>query len=64
MDRLFLKYGVLAYFGDRNLLLDGNLRYGVRYGAKQALPVQKWPRNGLSAPKPPIFAPRRAPPMC
>ena len=42
----------------------GKIRYGVRYGAKLALPVQKWPQNGLFAPKPPIFAPRCAPPMC
>jgi len=35
--------------------LDGRLRYGVRYGAKLALPVQKWPQNGLSGPTPPIF---------
>jgi hypothetical protein len=40
------------------------IRYGVRYGAELALPVQKWPQNGLFAPKPPIFAPRCAPPMC
>jgi hypothetical protein len=42
----------------------GKIRYGERYGAKLALPVQIWPQNGLSAPKPPIFAPRCAPPMC
>ena len=34
--------------------LDGKIRYGVRYGAKLALPVQFWPLNGLSAPTPPI----------
>ena len=28
----------------------GKIRYGVRYGAKLALPVQKWPQKGLSAP--------------
>ena len=44
--------------------LDGKLRYCVWYGAKLALPVQKWPQNGLSAPKPPIFAPQCASPMC
>ena len=63
-DRLFLNYGVLAYFGDQVYRLDGKLWYGVQYGAKLALPVQKWPQNGLSAPKPPIFAPQCAPPMC
>ena len=44
--------------------LDGKIWYSVRYGAKLALPVQKWPQNGLSALKPPIFAPRCAPLMC
>ena len=37
--------------------LDGKLRYGVRYGAKLALPVQTWPQNGLSAPNLPISLP-------
>jgi hypothetical protein len=46
---LLKKDGVLAYFADR---------YGVRYGAKLALPVQKWPQNGLFAPKPSIFTSR------
>ena len=33
------------------------LLYGVRYGAKLALPVQKWHQKGLSTPEPPIFSP-------
>jgi len=42
----------------------GKLLYGVRYGAKLALPVQKWPQKGLSTSKSVIFAPRCAPLMC
>ena len=33
----------------------GNFLYGVRYGAKLALPMQNWPQKGLSTPTPPIF---------
>ena len=36
----------------------GNFLYGVRYGAKLALPVQLWRQNGLSAPTPPISTSR------
>jgi hypothetical protein len=36
----------------------------IRYGAKLALPVQKWPQKGLSTPNFPIFAPQCAPFMC
>jgi hypothetical protein len=42
----------------------GKIRYGVRNGAMLALPVHLWPQKGLSTPKPPIFAPQCAPPMC
>jgi hypothetical protein len=34
--------------------LDDKIGCGVRYGAKLALPVQKWPQKGLSTPKNPI----------
>ena len=38
---------------------------GVRYGAMLALPVWKWPLHRVeSTPKPLIFAPQCAPPMC
>ena len=65
-------YGNTVRYGKTNFYrifenwhrIYGKIRYGERYGAKLALPVQKWPQNGLSAPKPPILAPRCAPPMC
>jgi hypothetical protein len=54
MDCLFVKDGVFSNFGDLYYRLNGTIRYGVRYGAKLALPVQKWPQKGLSSPTLPI----------
>jgi hypothetical protein len=44
---------ITAYYRNCHTVLYrnyGKIRYGVRYGAKLALPVQKWPQKGLSAP--------------
>jgi hypothetical protein len=62
--RNFENYGVVTILEDVIYRNYSNILYGVRYGGKLALPVKKWPQEGLSTPKPPIFAPQCGPLMC
>ena len=41
-------------YGKKKFKILVTAQYGVRYDAKLALPVQKWPQRGLFAPTTPI----------